>query len=141
MHTTFLMPKQLQLILFLYFSKILIRHWPNYKLTEGKRRAGIGWAEVGGASVGGACWGMRTGEQLTVSFEALGASCKPEGLRYPSVSQSAGETQRQTVHRYPCGSLHSFIKNSRFTIQSVLSASDLVPLYVCFTQKYIMLRK
>lgn len=51
---------------------------------------------MGVASVGVACWGTRIGEQLMLPFEAWVTSCKPEGLRYPSVSQSAGETQRQT---------------------------------------------
>lgn len=46
--------------------------------------------------MGVACWGRRVGEQLTLPFEAWVTSCKPVGLRYPSVSQSAGETQRQT---------------------------------------------
>lgn len=47
--------------------------------------------------VGVASVGVARGEQLMLIFEASGPSCKPDGLRSPSVSQSAGETQNQTV--------------------------------------------
>lgn len=80
----------------------------NEKLTEGKRRAGIGGVWMDLTSGGVACGVEGTGELTMLPLESSMPSCKPEGLRYPSVSQSAGEHRETQIKRgksvimYPC---------------------------------------
>lgn len=71
----------------------------NEKLTEGKRRAGISGVGMDLASGGVACGVEGTGEHTMLPFETSVPSCKLVGLRYPSVSQSAGEHRETQIKR------------------------------------------